>query len=102
MRREALQPDCFAHSDSRTPPGSLEGMTREGSARQRSERAVAIDTAVDLCAPSITAVLDNVRELTMRTQATRFLLGLTGHCSVEYFIPAFPNKTFTRAGTSRT
>src|SRR3982751_2483790 len=75
-------------------------MTREGSARQRSERAVAIDTAVDLCAPSITAVLDNIRELTIRTQATRFLLGLTGHCSAAYLIPAFPNKTTVICSTS--
>jgi hypothetical protein len=44
-------------------------VTREGSAGQSGERTAAVGTTVDLCAPPVTAVLDGIREITIRTEA---------------------------------
>ena len=68
-------------------------MTGERSAGQNSKVAMAVRTIIDLCAAPVTAVLDDIRELTMGTRGARFLFDFAGHCSAAYLILARPNKT---------
>ncbi len=55
-------------SGRRRTPAGVQRMTREGSAREGGERASAIGTTVDLCAPSIATILADLLPLTRRTQ----------------------------------
>jgi hypothetical protein len=72
-----------------------EGMTREGSAGEGGEGTAAVRTTVNLCTPSVTAVLHDVLSLTIRTPRAWFLLRLADHSSAAYPIPARPNKTIS-------
>jgi hypothetical protein len=68
-------------------------VARKRSAGPSGKGVVAVRTAVHLGAAPVTAVLDRIREITMRTKAPWFLFDEDAHYSAAYPIPANTNET---------